>query len=107
MKQGSISENTVRKFCRESSNLRLIRQSGSIADEYTGALSSHQSELAQMLEQDPDSEATYYLILRGVDRFFTEFSALPGALADQVEPDISHLKNCVSKVNGTSNLICK
>ena len=51
-----------------------------------------------MLEQDPDSEATYYLILRGVDRFFTEFSALPGALADQVEPDISHLKNCVSKV---------
>ncbi len=54
-----------------------------------------------MLEQDPDSEATYYLILRGVDRFFTEFSALPGALADQVEPDISHLKNCVSKVNSS------
>ena len=34
--------------------------------------------------QDPDSEATYYLILRSVDRFYSEFSALPGALADQV-----------------------
>ena len=76
--QGSISETTVRKFCREASNLRLIRQSGSIADEYTGKLTIHQSELAQMLEQDPDSEATYYLILRGVDRFYSEFSALPG-----------------------------
>ena len=84
MSQGSISEATVRKFCRESSNLRLIRQSASIADEYSGKLTPQQSELAQLLEQDPDSEATYYLILRAVDRFYTEFSALPGALADQV-----------------------
>ncbi len=82
--QGSISEPTVRKYCRESSNLRLIRQSASIADEYSGKLTPQQSELAQLLEQDPDSEATYYLILRAVDRFYSEFSALPGALADQV-----------------------
>lgn len=84
MFQGSISESTVRKFCRESANLRLIRQSASVADEYTGKLTPQQSELSQLLEQDPDSEATYYLILRAVDRFYTEFSALPGALADQV-----------------------
>ena len=51
--QGSISESTVRKFCRESSNLRLIRQTASIADEYSGKLTQDQSVIAQLLEQGP------------------------------------------------------
>jgi hypothetical protein len=51
--QGSISEATVRKFCREASNLRLLRQTASIADEYTGKLTPQQTELAQLLEQVP------------------------------------------------------
>lgn len=50
------------------------------------------------LPSPPDSPLLYYFILRGVDRFFTEFNTLPGMLEDHVEPDIGRLKGSVAKV---------
>lgn len=91
----SISEASVKQFCKEASNLRLHRDAGSIADEFSGKNSAN---LVSTLEQNPDSEIAYYLILRGVDRFQTDFNVLPGGDDDQVEPDIGRLKSCVSKV---------
>ena len=76
----------------------MHRDSGSIADEYDGKILPSNSELVSELEMDSESEAAYYLILRGVDRFVTEFNQLPGSTDDQVEPDIGRLKNCVTKV---------
>ena len=66
--QESIAEASVKKFCKEASNLRLHRDSASIADEIEGRITQSQSELGQTLDQNPDSEAVYYLVLRAVDR---------------------------------------
>ncbi|XP_059091053.1 NEDD8-activating enzyme E1 regulatory subunit-like isoform X2 [Tigriopus californicus] len=93
----SISEAKVKSFCRNAFNLRLIRCGASIAEEFDGHSPNNQ-ELGQILEQDPDSPAIYYVIFRGVDRFYSEHNVLPGVLDDQVEPDIGKLKNCVAKV---------
>ena len=54
--------------------------------------------MVKTLEQNPESEVAYYLILKGVERFQSDFSILPGIDDDQVEPDIGRLKSCVSKV---------
>ena len=94
--QESISESTVKKFCKESANLKVHRDTGSIADEMRGITGSQ--ELVTTLEHTPDSEIAYYLILRGVERFYSDFNILPGSDDDQVEPDIGRLKSCVSKV---------
>jgi len=101
----SISENAVKIFCKEASNLRLIRGSGSIHDEYSGALSSV-AELTSELEQQgnsPVSEgAWYYMVLRGVDRFRTDFSSYPGSLERDFEADIAKLKSSTVKVMSES-----
>lgn len=47
--------------------------------------------LAMNLE-NPESPLIYYLMLRGVDRFYAEYNAYPGEFDDQVEPDIVKLK---------------
>ena len=88
----------MKKFCKEASNIRLVRSGNSIFDEYSGKMTptAESFDWTNSLEQSPDSEATYYLILRGVDRFRKEFSTIPGAL--EVEADIARLKMCVSKV---------
>ena len=96
--QESISEASVKKFCKEAANLRLHRDSGSIADEMDGRISPSKNDLISVLEQNSESEAAYYLILRGVDRFQRDFNVLPGEDDDQVEPDIGRLKSCVSQV---------
>jgi len=93
----SISEASVRKFCKEAANLVLHKDSGSIADELSGKLSP-KSKLYETIEQNPDSEATYYLILRAVDRFQTDFNVIPGGDDHQFEADIGRLKSCVSNI---------
>ena len=108
--QESIPESAVRKFCKEAANLRVHRDAGSIADEMSGQAQCN--DLVTTLEHTPDSEVAYYLILRGVERFFTDFNILPGSDDDQVEPDIGRLKSCVSKVlsegySGVSNSVIK
>ena len=80
----SISEASVRKFCKEASNLILHQDSGSIADEFSGNISPTTCDLYNTLEQNPDSEVTYYLILRAVDRFQTDFNVLPGRVIGRV-----------------------
>lgn len=47
--------------------------------------------LAQSLE-DPDSLIEHYIILRGIERFYSEYYTYPGEIDEQVEPDIPKLK---------------
>ena len=107
----SISESLVKKFCRDATNLRIIRGS-SIADEYNvtqekiGYSQNGKNETENQasfdwvnaLDEQNDNcdAATYYIILRGVDRFKTEYRNLPGAL--DVESDIGRLKKSVEKI---------
>ena len=107
----SISESLVKKFCKEASNLRIIRGS-CIAREYNGAQNktinsnSKENELSanepfdwvNALDEQNDNcdAATYYMILRGVDRFKSEYRNHPGV--QDVESDIGRLKKSVEKV---------
>ena len=102
--QESISESATKLFCKESFHLRLIRTGSSLSEEYDGR-SPNAANVLSHFEQQPDSPALYYFLLRGVDRFRAEFNALPGGTDDDlVEPDIGKLKTCCSKVLAESGL---
>ena len=68
--------------------------------------SPHRVRVSHLFEEEPDSALMYYFILRGVDRFFSEFNTLPGMLEDHVEPDIGRLKGCVAKVLSEYGVSC-
>lgn len=80
----------VKLFCKHASELYLIRGS-CIADEYV------RTSLDLDLE-DPDSFMFYYVILRGLERFLSEFNTYPGQFDDQVEPDAFKLKGIIGKL---------
>ena len=108
----SISETSVKLICKEAYNVRLVGCAGeSIAHEYSGK-SPHSAATARLFDSDPETAALYYFILRGVDRFYSEYNAVPGGCDDLVEPDIGKLKTCVQKVMSEyglpqPNLACK
>jgi len=107
----AISESTVKKFCKEASNIRIIRGT-CIRDEYDGChdklildqnggnelVSKAPFDWVNALDEQHEycDAATYYMILRGVDRFKTEYRNFPGAL--DVESDIGRLKKSIEKV---------
>nr|XP_023013135.1 nedd8-activating enzyme E1 regulatory subunit [Leptinotarsa decemlineata] len=90
--QETITESEVKLFCKHARELHVIRGS-CIAYEYerTGL------DLSSYLE-DSDSLIFYYVILRGLERFIGEFNTYPGQFEDQVEPDVSKLKNIIGKL---------
>jgi len=102
----SISEGTVKKFCKESSNLRLLRGGGSIHDEYSGKLQARDNCWTSQLDGNGSGGVSegpwYYMVLRGVDRFRSEFSSYPGSLERDFEADIAKLKSCTAKVMSES-----
>ncbi|XP_076295224.1 nedd8-activating enzyme E1 regulatory subunit APP-BP1 isoform X2 [Lasioglossum baleicum] len=88
----SISERDVKLFCRHISDIHVERGT-CIADEYD----SKGFDAMQSLE-DPESMMIYYVVLRGIEKFQTEYNSYPGEFDDQVEPDIVKLKACISKL---------
>lgn len=92
LSQDVVPEHEVKYFCKHSSELHLIRGS-CIADEYQQT----SLDLSSYLE-DPDSLIFYYVILRGLERFISEFNTYPGQLDDQVEPDLLKLKGIIGKL---------
>ncbi|KAF7271077.1 hypothetical protein GWI33_016037 [Rhynchophorus ferrugineus] len=100
--QDYIAEDEVKYFCKHSSEIHVIRGS-CVANEYHKA----NPDLTFDLE-DPDSLIFYYVILRGLERFISEYNAYPGQLDDQVEPDILKLKAIIGKLLnewGCSNIL--
>ncbi|KAJ8983471.1 hypothetical protein NQ317_014929 [Molorchus minor] len=92
MTEDAISENEVKLVCKHASELHVIRGK-CIADEY-----QHTNlDLSSYLE-DPDSLMFYYVILRGLERFISEFNTYPGQLDDHVEPDVLKLKSIIGKL---------
>jgi len=94
----SISEESVRRFCKECANIRVVRSGSSIAAAEFEGKSPFRDDVAALFESNPDSSAAYYFILRGADRFYSEYNSIPGAIEDHVEPDIGKLRSCASKV---------
>ncbi|XP_029031867.1 NEDD8-activating enzyme E1 regulatory subunit isoform X1 [Osmia bicornis bicornis] len=91
----SISERDVKLFCRHASNIHVERGTR-IADEYDSK-TFDASNIVQSLE-NPESMMIYYVVLRGVEKFQTEYNSYPGEFDDQVEPDIVKLKACITKL---------
>ena len=87
----------MKRFCRDAHHLRLVRGGSSIEEEYSGN-SAHSNSVAKHFEQERDSAALYYFVLRGVDRFVGNYCAVPGSRDVDVEPDIGRLKTCVQQV---------
>ncbi|CAG9824867.1 unnamed protein product [Phaedon cochleariae] len=90
--QETVTESEVKSFCKHASELHVIRGS-CIADEYQRT----SLDLSSYLE-DPDSLMFYYVILRGLERFISEFNTYPGQFDDQVEPDVLKLKSIIGKL---------
>ncbi|RXG60580.1 NEDD8-activating enzyme E1 regulatory subunit [Armadillidium vulgare] len=89
-----ISENDVKSFCKNSQHLRVLRGK-SIDQEYHGSIPL--GDLGTHLE-NPESDIVWYVMLRAVDQFHSEFRAYPGYFKDQVETDIVRLKVCVNRL---------
>jgi len=89
----TISESDVKQFCKHAACLHVMRGT-KIAEEYLPK-SANAALIAQELE-NPDSMMVYYVMLRGIDRFYSEYNIYPGEF--EVEPDIVKLKSCISKL---------
>ncbi|KAK1133526.1 hypothetical protein K0M31_011328 [Melipona bicolor] len=91
----SIPERDVKLFCRHALNI-YVAKGTCIADEYDSKIFDA-SNIVQCLE-NPESMMVYYVILRGIEKFQTEYNSYPGEFDDQVEPDIVKLKVCITKL---------
>ena len=77
----TITDTEIRRFCKEARFLKVIRGS-SLSKEFKS------SNLSQYLE-NPDSDVLYYIVLRAVDQYMSQFDANPGIKND---------KNFITKV---------
>lgn len=84
----SISENEIRRFCKEARFLKIQRGSN-LSDEFN-------STNFNLSLDDPESDILYYLVLRAVDRYMTEFGTNPGLTEADIELDIGRLKTITS-----------
>lgn len=89
----SITEQDVRVFCKNAHCLRVLCGS-SLKDEYDPNRSKVKELIANLEHEDTD--ILFYVLLRAVDRFCSEYRRCPGRNNDDVESDILKLKSCVS-----------
>ncbi|KAK2186473.1 hypothetical protein NP493_199g06076 [Ridgeia piscesae] len=94
--QDNISDSDIKTFCKNASFLQLIR-CRSLAQEYDPATANH-ADIAMHLEDTDDDDLVFYILLRAVDRFYSQYSKYPGCYGDSMEADIPKLKACVSKL---------
>ncbi|XP_064610476.1 NEDD8-activating enzyme E1 regulatory subunit-like isoform X2 [Liolophura sinensis] len=92
----SISEQDIKTFCRNAAFLRMIHCS-SIAEEYNKETMKLR-EIANHLEDEDCDDLVFYVLIRGVDKFYEEYNRYPGWYNGQVETDIPLMKTCVSRL---------
>lgn len=92
----TISETEIKRFCREARFLRIQRGS-SLSDEFS-------SSNFNLNLDDPESDALYYLVLRAVDRYMTQFGNNPGLTEADIELDIGRLKAITTSMLGQMGL---
>lgn len=81
-KHAAIHEDEVKSFCRNAQFLQVLRYT-SIESELTGKNAAAVAALKQALEE-PNSYASWYLVLRAADRFISANGRYPGAFDDEV-----------------------
>ncbi len=86
----SVPEAKIRRFCRNSAFLRVLRYN-SIAKE----LEVPNLEELRMHLDNPDSELVYYVLLRAGDQFYGLYNSFPGQKESDFESDVAKLKSIV------------
>ncbi|XP_063441124.1 NEDD8-activating enzyme E1 regulatory subunit-like isoform X1 [Mytilus trossulus] len=95
--ESCISDHDIKLFCKNAAFLRIFR-SRSLAEEYNNKTANLQ-EIAQHLgDEDNDDDFVFYVLLRGVDKFYEEYNRYPGVYEDQIEADVLMLKTSVQKI---------
>lgn len=89
----TITQQEVKVFCKNAHCLRVLR-GRSLKEEYNPKTSNIQELIANLEHEDGD--ILFYILLRAVDRFCSEYRRRPGRNNDDVESDILKLKSCVS-----------
>ena len=89
----AVPESEIKLFCRNSAFLRLVR-TRSLSEEYN---TPNMEDLIMHLG-DPNSDLVYYVLLRAVDKFFTQFKYYPGSSDLLVESDIAQLKSFATTI---------
>ncbi|KAF2358241.1 THIF-type NAD/FAD binding fold [Trinorchestia longiramus] len=87
-----VSESLVRSMCRHAAHLKVVRGT-SVASEYSNKVHLGGGEVEVC-----DSDLVWYVLLRAVDAFHSEFRCYPGFYDHQVEADIVRLKGCVNRL---------
>jgi len=87
----TIQEAEVRRFCKESRNLRVQRGSN-ISEEF------NQPSNGEWCDPDLGSDRLYYLALRAVDRYHDQWGADPGLTESDIEVDIGRLKTIAASL---------
>lgn len=100
-----ISENQVKTLCKNSHCLRLVRTTP-IWAEYLDLEDKSTKTFTKLRELvnssdfngDENNDLIFYLMLRSINRFYTQYNRYPGDCDDQVESDIVILKVCFKDI---------
>ncbi|XP_048731637.1 NEDD8-activating enzyme E1 regulatory subunit-like isoform X2 [Ostrea edulis] len=93
----SITDQEIKLFCKNAAFVQVLR-CRSLAQEYNSQTANTQDIGSHLEDEDEESELIYYVLLRGVDRFYEEYNRYPGGDNDQVEPDVQLLKGVITKL---------
>lgn len=93
--QDLISESEVKLFCKNSYSLRLVR-GRSLEEEYHPKKAKVQDILANL--EHSDNDMVFYVLLRAVDRFYSEYNEYPGYCNDELGTDIKNLRTCLCRI---------
>ncbi|KAN0024848.1 hypothetical protein ACTFIV_009257 [Dictyostelium citrinum] len=101
--KSSISSDLVKKFCKNTRFLNIIRYR-TISEEYNQPKTNL---ITSELEQ-ADTVMIFYILLRGIDKFYKTYHKYPGS-SDDFESDIPLLKNVItqylSEINVSNDLV--
>ncbi|KAI5062057.1 hypothetical protein GOP47_0022596 [Adiantum capillus-veneris] len=84
----SITKSAIKLFCKNARNIRVLRYPP-LEDEFNSIIGH---ELQKLLEVEENSNATFYVLLRGVDHFASSYNRYPGVFDDELEEDAMKLK---------------
>jgi len=84
----SISRATIKQFCKNARNLRVLRCK-MLSDEFSSRAGP---ELQRLLAVEESSHPALYVLLRAVDHFSATYNRFPGVFDGELEEDVSRLK---------------
>uniref|UniRef100_H2ZIZ5 NEDD8-activating enzyme E1 regulatory subunit n=1 Tax=Ciona savignyi TaxID=51511 RepID=H2ZIZ5_CIOSA len=90
---GRLSDQEIKRFCRNAHFLQVVR-GRSLSDEYKKI---SQSVLDGLISEEA-SDAVWYVMLRCVDLFHTNFSRYPGVIEEEIDIDVTRLKGCLQEL---------